>query len=147
MLCGPTVALVVAALAQMPEARATCAAPVEEGSWLNDDPNTTAIVRVQLRYQCQDQVLDGAPYPPGAAWYVAVSGRCEPDNCAWAEVPATRLENGDIYVAYDHGFAVHHVRIRASKSRPGELWIWTATSFVDAARRGYQTSAWFHRLT
>ncbi|HAC66126.1 MAG TPA: hypothetical protein DCF68_21985 [Cyanothece sp. UBA12306] len=50
-------------------ASALCIQPDEEGSWRNTDPQTRSITRVELRFVCQDQILNGQPYPPGPPWY------------------------------------------------------------------------------
>src|SRR5262245_59178703 len=47
------------------QAYAQCAAQAREGNWANADPNTSSLTRAELRFTCQDQVLNGQPYPPG----------------------------------------------------------------------------------
>ena len=42
-----------------------CAAQPEEGQWENIDANTRGLTRAVLRFTCQDQILNGEPYPPG----------------------------------------------------------------------------------
>jgi len=119
--------------------------PQEEATWKNDDSSTNTITRIALRFVCQDQILNGEPYPPGPAWYFHVSGECEPSDCDWGEVGAQRLGSGYAYGVYDHGFAKRFVWVRMSNHRPGHLWIYVWTDFADARRNDYAIQAWFHR--
>lgn len=123
---------------------ASCGTPHEAGRWKNDDASSHGVTHIELRYVCQDQILNGEPYPPGPAWYVRVVGSCAPTDCDWGDLGATRLENGDIYATYDHGFARRFVRVRVSKTRPGKLWLWISTDFTDPGRQDYVFSGWFH---
>ena len=125
-------------------AHASCIQPTEEGTWTNADPNTRSITRVKLRFVCQDQVLNGKPFPPGPPWYVHLWGRCHPTDCNWGEVGATR-PGGTIHAFYDHGFAKRDVWIRMSAFRPGQLWVAIHTDFVDPARPDYDSQDWFVR--
>lgn len=122
---------------------ALCAAQPENGNWINTDPNTRSLTRIQLRFVCQDQILNGQPYPPGPPWYVHVFGKCHPTDCDWAEVGAQRLSTGHIYAFYDQGFAKRHVWARMSQFRPGQLWVYTHTDFTDPNRPDYDVHNWF----
>ena len=51
-----------------------CAEQLEDGSWANVDLNTRSLTRADLRFICQDQVLNGQQYPPGPPWYVHLWG-------------------------------------------------------------------------
>ncbi|WP_257459470.1 hypothetical protein [Archangium lipolyticum] len=112
---------------------------------MNTDPNTRGIARIQLRFVCQDQVLNGQPYPPGPPWYVHVWGRCHPNNCDWKEVGAKRLGNGSIYAVYDHGYAKKYVTARLSPGTPEYLWVYRWTDFKDPARADFGAYDWFRR--
>lgn len=127
------------------DASALCATPPEQGSWVNTDPNTRSLTRIQLRFVCKDQILNGQPYPPGPEWYVRVFGKCYPTDCDWGEVGARRLDSGHIYAVYDQGFAKRYVYARMSQYRPGQLWVYTSTDFVDPNRADYTTQNWFRR--
>src|SRR5262245_6244182 len=99
-------AIVLAVILLAPAlAYAQCVQPPEEGTWINTEANTRSIPRIQLRFVCQDQILNGQPYPPGPPWYVHVWGACSPTNCDWGEVGAQRLSSGHIFATYDQGFA------------------------------------------
>jgi hypothetical protein len=122
---------------------ASCVDPPEDGNWVNTDVNTRSITRIQLRFVCQDQVLNGKPYPPGAPWYVHIYGKCHPTDCDWGEVPAKRLGSGHIYATYNHGFARRYVYIKMSQYRPGQLWVYMWTDFTDPNRPDYGVQNWF----
>lgn len=127
------------------DAEASCATPPEQGNWINADPNTRSITRIQLRFVCQDQILNGQPYPPGPPWYVHVYGKCYPTDCDWGEVGARRLDTGHIYAVYDQGFAKRYVYAKMSQYRPGQLWVYMRTDFTDPSRADYETQNWFIR--
>jgi hypothetical protein len=125
-------------------AHALCVQPKEEGRWTNADPNTRSITRVTLRFVCQDQVLNGQPFPPGPPWYVHLWGRCHPTDCDWGEVGATQ-SGGTIHAFYDQGFARRDVWIHMSLFRPGQLWVAIHTDFADPSRPDYDSQDWFVR--
>jgi hypothetical protein len=126
-------------------AHALCATPPEQGNWVNANPNTNSQTRIQLRFVCQDQILNGQPYPPGPPWYVRVFGKCHPTDCDWGEVGAQKLNSGQIYAYYNQGFAKRHVYAKMSQSYPGQLWVYTWTDFTDPNRADYETQNWFKR--
>ena len=122
---------------------ASCVSQVESDFWVNTDSNTRSITRIQLRFVCQDQILNGQPYPPGAPWYVHVYGKCSPSDCDWGEVEAKRLGTDHIYAFYDQGYAKRYVYARMSQYRPGQLWVWIWTDFKDPNRSDYGVHNWF----
>lgn len=126
-------------------AHALCSQPPEEGNWRNSDQNTNSLTRIQLRFVCQDQILNGQPYPPGPPWYTHIFGKCSPSNCDWGEVGAQRLSSGHIYAVYDQGFAKRYVYAKMSQYRPGQLWVYTWTDFTDPNRPDYELQNWFIR--
>jgi hypothetical protein len=140
-----TATLAVAAAFTSPRAYALCVSPKEEGRWVNVDRNTNSVTRIQLRFVCQDQVLNGKPYPPGPPWYVHVYGKCHPTDCDWREVGAKKLKSGQVYAFYDQGFARRYVYAQMSKYRPGQLWVYIKTDFVDPNRADYNSENWFRR--
>ncbi|MCH7840686.1 MAG: hypothetical protein IID38_10695 [Planctomycetes bacterium] len=126
-------------------AYALCAAQPEDGRRENADPQTRSLTRIQLRFVCQDQILNGQLYPPGPPWYVHIFGKCSPSDCDWDEVWAQRLSSGHIYTFYDQGFARRHFYARMSQYRPGQLWVYTWTNFTNPNRRDYGVHNWFRR--
>jgi len=126
-------------------ADALCVQPPEEGNWVNTDPNTRGITRIQLRFVCQDQILNGEPYPPGPPWYVHLYGKCHPTDCDWGEVGAHRIGTDQIYAFYNQGFAKRYVYAKMSQYRPGQLWVWIWTDFTDPNRPDYGMHNWFSR--
>lgn len=137
-------AFVIMALFQQ-SAHALCVQPQEEGNWRNADQNTGSLTRIQLRFVCQDQILNGQPYPPGPPWYVHTFGKCHPTDCDWGEVGAQQLSAGHIYGVYDQGFARRYVYAKMSQYRPGQLWVYTWTDFTDPNRPDYGVHNWFTR--
>ena len=129
-------------------ASAQCITQHEEGSWRNADPNTRSLTTADLRFTCQDQVLNGQLYPPGPPWHVHLWGKCHPTDCDWSEVGAQSVTIGSrsfVYAFYDQGFAKRHVYADMSLYRPGQLWIWMWTDFVDPGRADYESQNWFVR--
>jgi hypothetical protein len=143
--CFSAALLAVAALISTYSASAhsMCLAQPEAGKWRNTDPNTRSISRIELRFVCQDQILNGQPYPPGPPWYVRVFGKCHPTDCDWGEIGAQRLGSGQVFAYYDQGFARRYVYAKMSQYRPGQLWVYTFTNFTDPARGDYGVHNWF----
>jgi hypothetical protein len=144
--CRLLLALIAAGALALPAGLpALCLTPQEEGSWRNVDSGTRSLTRVELRFVCQDQILNGQPYPPGPPWYFKAWGRCHPTDCEWAEVGGDELGSGFVYFTVDHGFARRYVYARMSTVYPGRLWVWMWTDFVDPARPDYSSSNYFER--
>ena len=110
----------------------SCAQQNEEGLWVSP-AGTNSITRAELRFNCQDQILNGEPYPPGPPWYIHLWGACSPTDCDWGEVGARRLDSGVIFAVYDHGFA--RVGVYVQVVAPGELWLFAATHYTDGSGR------------
>lgn len=129
-------------------ANASCLAQPEDGSWVNADSNTRSLTRADLRFTCQDQVLNGELYPPGPPWHMHLWGKCHPTDCDWSEVGAQVVTVGGrtfIHAVYDQGFARRYVYADMSLYRPGQLWIWMWTDFADPGRPDYESQNWFVR--
>ncbi len=123
-----------------------CAAQPEDASWANTDPNTGSLTRADLRFVCQDQILNGELYPPGPPWYIHLWGSCSPTDCDWGEAGAERATVGDrtfIRAVYHQGFATRYVYADMSLYRDGQLWIWMWTNFTDPDRPDYESQNWF----
>ena len=131
-----------------PQSRAQCVTQPEEGNWVNADTNTRSLTRAELRFTCQDQVLNGQPYPPGPPWHMHLWGKCSPSDCDWAEVGAQEVTIGSrtyVYAVFQQGFATRYVYADMSLYRAGQLWIWMWTDFADAGRPDYESQNWFTR--
>lgn len=126
-------------------AYALCVEQPEAGRWRNADAATRSIPRIELRFVCQDLVINGQLHPPGPPWYVHVWGKCHPTNCDWGEVGASRIPAGHIYATYNQGFARRYVYAKMSAYRPGQLWVYIWTDFTDPARPDYAVNNWFVR--
>jgi hypothetical protein len=131
-----------------PHAFAQCAAQAEEGNWANADANTSSLTRAVLRFTCQDQILNGQPYPPGPPWHMHLWGKCHPTDCDWGEVGADAVTIGTrtfVRAVFSQGFATRYVYADMSLFRSGQLWIWTWTDFADPGRPDYESQNWFVR--
>jgi hypothetical protein len=128
------------------QAIALCAAQPEDGNWANSDQNTRSLTQAELRFTCQDQILNGQLHPPGPPWHIHLRGACSPTDCDWGEVGAESVTVGDrtyIYTVYHQGFATRHVYVDMSLYRAGQLWIWMWTDFTDPNRPDYESQNWF----
>lgn len=124
-------------------ASASCVSPREQGSWVNADPNTRSITRANIRFICQDVILNGQD--PGPSYYITLWGKCHPTDCAWGTVPMRRLSSGWLYGTYDQGFAKRHVYAKMSAYRTNQLYIQINNDFVDPGRADYISNDWFRR--
>ena len=138
-------AIAVAGGLLAPPAAAQCAVQPQDGAWVNLNPNTRSITRVVLRFTCQDQVLNGQPFPPGPPWHVHIFGKCHPIDCDWHEVGAQRLNNGQIFATYNQGFATRTVHAQMSQQQPDTLELMIHTDFNDPNRRDYDIDELFRR--
>jgi len=75
-----------------------------------------------------------------------VFGKCSPTNCDWGWSKGEfRLNSGQIYGFYDQGFAKRYMYAKMSQYRPGQLWLYWRTDFVDPGRQDYDLQEWFVR--
>ena len=140
------IVLVLAGVSVTERVYALCATPPEQGTWENMDSNTRSITKVVVRFQCQDQVLNGQPYPPGVPFYLHLYGKCHPSDCDWGEKEAQELASGWLYSYYNQGFAKRHVYARMSQRYPGKLFVWVYTDFTDPQRKDYSVGNWFNKI-
>ncbi len=120
----------------------SCATEPEEGIWA-PVISSDGIAQVEIRLNCQDQVLNGEPYPPGPPWYIHIWGRCEAADCDWGLTGAVRLGTGPLHGRYDQGFARRFVYLQLAGD--DELWVSLATQFSDTERANYTVESWFRR--
>jgi len=128
------------------QAHALCAFQDEEGEWVNADSDTRSLTRAELRFTCQDQILNGQPYPPGPPWHIHLWGKCHPTDCDWGEVGGETVTIGHrsyIHTVFNQGFATRYVYADMSQYREGKLWIWMWTDFADPGRTDYESQNWF----
>ena len=124
-------------------AAALCVTPGEAGAWTNVDANTRGIVRANVRFQCQDQILNGQPYPPGEPFYIKLYGSCHPTACEWQEVGANSIAGGWLRGTIDQGFAKRDIRFK--RLADGRLRVIIYTDFRDPGRRDYRSDELFNR--
>jgi uncharacterized protein YukE len=130
----------------------SCSQPQEEGSWENKAPSHEQfLTRINLRFVCQDQILNGQPYPSGSPWYVHAFRKGNPTDQDWGEVPAWRVEYGSaegwIHAYYDQSHHYNkkhrHVYLKTAAYHPYDLEVWTYTDFEDLNQDDYWTHEWF----
>jgi len=150
------IVVVLAVMLPASSANASCIDPFEDGTWLNDDPNTRGIRRVEVGFSCNDVVLCGVDEngnvhceEPGPPWRVHLFGACSPSDCDWGTVTGQDYYTSDgarwIYAFYNHGFARRYVFIKPSALYPGHLFMWMFTDFSDPSRPDYVSRNWFHK--
>lgn len=106
-----------------------CSTPELEGEWIGH-PDRFILPELNIRFVCQDQIMNGEPYPPGPPFYIHAYGSCVPTNCNWGEVGAER--SGDWIVAvYEQGFATKTIWAKMSSVYPGELFVWMHVDYHD----------------
>lgn len=135
---------------------AQCVAPFEQGSWVNIDPNTRGITRIEVNFSCNDQVLCGVDSNgnvtctnPGAPFHVHLWGKCHPSDCDWGTVDGNDRWVGStkwVFSYYDHGFAKRYVYIKPSVVYPGKLYLWMYTHFTDPSRADYVFTGWYNKM-
>jgi len=125
-----TVAAALAALLVPALAGASCIEQPEAGKWVNVNPATSGLARIEIRFVCQDVVINGKLYPPGAPWYIRAFG---------VEVAAQRMASGHIYATFGQDGVRRTVYARMSEFRPGQLWVYAWTGADNGAH------AWFKR--
>ena len=118
---------------------ALCAAPREEGTWVNRDSSTRSIARVQVLFDCKDTV----PRTPGPTWKTHLFGACSPTDCDWGEAGGEQNKTGYIYTFYNQGYAKRYVYTRMSQRYLGNLYVYIWTDFVDPSRSDYKSENWF----
>lgn len=147
---GTLLALMALSLgAQTESAFALCANPPERGVWTNTDTASPGIAKIELR-DCQSLTTcsgDICTRVFDVAWTMRVWGKCSPTNCDWGwSSPRRSLSDGRIYGYYDQGFAKRYVYAAMSSHRPGQLWVYWKTDFVDPARPDYEKHEWFRKI-
>lgn len=122
-------------------AQAVCATPAEAGTWVNYNPNSTGIARVDIRFQCQDQIINGQPYPAGAPYYLRLWQDCQPIDCEWGEHGAQRYDNGWVRTTIYQGYATRTVWAKVYDGGWLRVWVWT--DYANAGQADYATDDWF----
>jgi hypothetical protein len=124
---------------------AACVQPQEAGEWKNVASHGAGIHKIALRFVCQDQIVNGQPYPSGPPWYMRVWGKCESTFCDWGEVAAKTLDGAGVYAVYSRGGVAHHVWAKVSRYRPGQLWVSTRVDSVNSKSSDDISQDWFIR--
>ena len=123
-------------------AHALCVSPEAEGEWVSH-PTRGIIAELDVGFLCQDQILNGQPYPPGDPHTLHAFGDCLPTSCDWGERAAAY--DGTWHTAtYDFGWATKTVWAKMSAYYAGELYVWIYTDFRDG-RVDYSDSGYMIR--
>jgi hypothetical protein len=149
LLLGIATAMLIAVGAGAERADALCSGHSPEyGTWVNADPNARGIAQIQLQ-DCQPVSScsgDICSIVHDAGWRMRVWGKCSPTNCDWGwSTPTFETLSARIYGFYDQGFAKRKVYAKMSEYRPGQLWVYWETDFVDPNRPDYTLQEWFVR--
>ena len=116
-----------------PRAEALCIARPEYGAWVNANRTSPGIASLRL---IESQ---------SCATFAQVWGKCSPTNCYWGQVRGSVTSSGKLYASYDQGYAKRKLWARMSGNRPGKLWVYWETDFVDPNRADYTKQEWFTR--
>lgn len=142
-------AMAFSLVAQTESAFALCSTPPERGVWTNVDTASPGIAKIELRdcqslRECSGNICS---ITYDVAWTMRVWGKCSPTDCDWGwAAPRKRLSDGRIYGYYDQGYAKRYVYAAMSSYRPGQLWVYWKTDFVDPARQDYDKQEWFRKI-
>jgi hypothetical protein len=96
-------------------AHATCVRPLLVGNWHNIDPATNAMTRVDIDFNCGDQVFcDENGNCTGGESYFTLHpyGKCHPTDCDWGIQRSTHMGGGWERAIYDFGFKTSHVWVK-----------------------------------
>jgi hypothetical protein len=151
LLLAAVVALMLLTLcAGADQAEASCSGPPpENGSWVNADPNTRDITRIELSYCQSVTTCSGGgtcSTVHDVGWRMHVWGKCHPTDCDWGWSDGALPVSGWIFGFYDHGFAKSWVYAKmAGAGHPGQLEVWALTEFVDPARAAIWSIGYFVR--
>lgn len=120
----------IALAAISPEAHALCLGVEQEGSWVAHPTRGGIIVEAEIGFLCQDQIINGQPYPPGDPYTAHLWGDCSPTACDWGQVASSY--DGTWYVStYELGWATKTVWTKMSSAYAGELYVYVDTDFHD----------------
>lgn len=107
----------------------TVVPPADErywGTWVNEDPDTVGITRVEI-----------------APWTVHMWGSCEPSDCYWGEAPYS-IHEDELHVFWDQGFALE-VQVLALLPS-GALQVETTTYFTDGTGSMGRTDTFLRKI-
>ncbi|RRS29827.1 MAG: hypothetical protein P794_10065 [Epsilonproteobacteria bacterium (ex Lamellibrachia satsuma)] len=102
------------------------------GNWVNDDPNTRNLTRLNIR-------------KPGNTIFVHAWGKCHPRDCDWGRTRAS-LSNNKLTVRWNQGFVDRVMTIKGEDFRGGRyhlLHIKTTSHYHDS--RGTRTEIQYMR--
>jgi hypothetical protein len=133
-----------------------CVPPFEQGTWLNIDPATGGITRIEVNFSCNDVVHCGVdpstgsvncdPIPP--PYTLHLWGKCHPSDCDWGTADGNDHWVGTtkwVFAYYDQGFAHRYVYVKPSVVFPGDLYLWMYTHFTGSGRSDYVFTGWYHK--
>lgn len=111
---------------------ALCAAQDMEGKWINENPDSRNLHRIDIHFPCYDTAGSSGP-----AATIHVYGVCEPSPCDWGEVPASStflsLENNwpqYTRVGARYQFPHANQEIEVLKLSPERLIVFSGTHFT-----------------
>jgi hypothetical protein len=96
------------------------------GMWVNEDPDTGGITRVEI-----------------APWTVHMWGSCTPTDCDWGEAPYA-IHEDQLHVVWDQGFVVH-VQILEIMAG-GSLRVDTTSYYTDGSGTTMSTEMFLREI-
>jgi hypothetical protein len=133
-----------------PPAQALCATQALQGDWHNTNPNTNAMTRAVVSFNCSDVRLcdiNGVCTGGTSTFSTRVFGRCSPSDCDWGTRTATDMGGGWIRSIYSFGFKTSYVWLKTYDYYGlTYLRVWVHNDFTSAdGRTDYTTDEWFLR--
>lgn len=152
VLIGIIVAFIAAAAIialNPPQVQAQCDGDALHQTWLNVDPNTRSIRRIELNYPCNDYravPVGGLPQKQTNQYFVAtvrVYGSCHPRDCDWGylelyDAAGPEGNRSHLYAHHDSGFAQRRLDLYLESETRVKLVI--QTRFTDNSGRADYTS-------
>jgi hypothetical protein len=128
-------------------AQALCAAQPLTGDWHNTNPDTRAVRRVVVGFNCGDVVLcDTSGHCTGGQSYFTLRGygSCTPTACDWGTRTAQAMGDGWQRATYSYSWATKYLWVKTYVySGVTYLRVYTWTDFTPAdGRTDYSTDEW-----
>lgn len=137
--------LLISLFAMSGNASASCLAQEMDGTWVNDDPNTRSITKVEINFPCNDVVLNGRRIILPDT--IRVYGSCHPTDCNWGTANLhskfwDERESQYTYARADYDFSFKASKLYIFLTDDGKLVVSDQNRFKDG-RDDYSNVAQF----